>query len=80
MGDRRNALRLRQPRSQDPHQLRRQLRSGGVQIQSVGLTVRGSTTVVVVGVTGLTDAIRAELAGRYGDTIVVEEQAPIAPA
>ena len=56
------------------------LRAGGVQIQSVGLTVRGSTMVVVVGVTGLTDAIRAELASRYGDTIVVEEQAPIAPA
>jgi hypothetical protein len=57
-----------------------ELRSGGVQIQSVGLTVRGSTMVVVVGVTGLTDAIRADLVGRYGDTIVVEEQAPIAPA
>jgi hypothetical protein len=42
--------------------------------------VRGSTMVVVVGVTGLTDAIRAELVGRYGNTIVVGEQGPIAPA
>ena len=57
-----------------------ELRAGGVQIQSVGLTVRGSTMVVVVGVTGLTDVIRAELVGRYGDTIVIEEQGPIAPA
>ena len=57
-----------------------ELRSGGMLIQSVGLSVRRSSMVVVVGVTGLTDAIRAELVGRYGDTIVVEEQAPIAPA
>ena len=57
-----------------------ELRSGGVLIQSVGISVRGSTMVVVVGVTGLTDAIRADLVRRYGDTIVVEEQGPAAPA
>lgn len=57
-----------------------ELRSGGVLIQSVGIGVSGSTMVVVVGVTGLTDAIRAELVGRYGNTIVVEEQGPITPA
>ena len=56
------------------------LRASGVRIQSVGIGVTNSTMVVVVGVTGLTDAIRADLVGRYGDTIVVEEQAPIAPA
>jgi hypothetical protein len=57
-----------------------ELRSGGVLIQSTGLGVRGAMMVVVVGVTGLTDAIRAELVGRYGTTIVVEEQGPISPA
>ena len=33
--------------------------------------------VVVVGVTEVTDQIRAALVARYGDAIVVEEQAPI---
>lgn len=57
-----------------------ELRSNGVLIQSVGISVRTSVMVVVVGVTGVTDAIRAELTARYGDAIVVEEQPPITPA
>jgi hypothetical protein len=36
--------------------------------------------VVIVGVTGLTDEIRARLVARDGDTIAIEEQAPITPA
>lgn len=56
------------------------LKAAGIQIQSVGLAVRNSMMVIVVGVTGVTDAIRAELMRRYGDQIVVEEQGPIAPA
>jgi hypothetical protein len=39
-----------------------------------------SAMIVIVGVTGLTEAIRTELIGRYGDTIVVEEQASASPA
>lgn len=53
---------------------------GGAKVQSVGLTVRHSTMVVVVGVTGLTDEMRSQLTAKYGDGIVVEEQAPAVPA
>ena len=56
------------------------LRSNGIQVQSVGVGVRAAVMVVVVGVTGVTDQIRAALVARYGDAIVVEEQAPITPA
>jgi hypothetical protein len=57
-----------------------ELRSSGIAIQGVGIGVRASVMVVIVGVTGVTDAIRAKLIARYGDSIVVEEQAPITPA
>lgn len=56
------------------------LQSSGVHIVSVGIGVRASVMIVIVGVTGLTDAIRTELIGRYGDAIVVEEQASASPA
>jgi hypothetical protein len=56
-----------------------ELRSSGIAIQSVGIGVRASVTVVIVGVTGATDAIRARLIARYGASIVVEEQGPITP-
>jgi hypothetical protein len=56
------------------------LQSSGVHIVSVGIGVRASAMIVIVGVTGLTEAIRTELIGRYGDSIGVEEQAPITPA
>jgi hypothetical protein len=56
------------------------LQSSGVHIVSVGIGVRASAMIVIVGVTGLTEAIRTELIGRYGDTIVVEEQASASPA
>ena len=56
------------------------LRSGGVMISSVGLSVRAQVMVVIVGVTGVTPAIKADLASRYGDAIVVEEQGPLTPA
>lgn len=55
-------------------------RVGGITLQSVGLTVRSSRMVAIVGVTGLTDAMRADLIARYGDSVVVEEQGPITPA
>jgi len=56
------------------------LESRGVHVVSVGIGVRASVMIVIVGVTGLTEAIRTELIGRYGDAIVVEEQAPASPA
>jgi len=56
------------------------LQSSGVHIVSVGIGVRASAMIVIVGVTGLTEAIRTELIGRYGDAIVVEEQASASPA
>lgn len=56
------------------------LQSSGVHIVSVGIGVRASVMIVIVGVTGLTEAIRTELIGRYGDAIVVEEQASASPA
>ena len=54
-----------------------QLKSSGIKVVSVGIGVRAAATVVVIGVTGVTDEIRANLVARYGDTIVVEEQSPI---
>jgi hypothetical protein len=57
-----------------------ELRSSGIKIVSSGVAVRASVMVVIVGVTGLTDEIRARLVARYGDTIVIEEQGPITPA
>lgn len=56
-----------------------ELKASGIKIVSTGLSVRESVMVVIVGVTGLTDDIRARLVARYGDTIVVEEQGPITP-
>jgi hypothetical protein len=56
------------------------LQSSGVDIVSVGIGVRASVMTVIVGVTGLTEAIRTELIGRYGDAIVVEELASASPA
>jgi hypothetical protein len=56
------------------------LQSSGVHISSVGIGMRASVMIVIVGVTGLTEAIRTELVGRYGDAIVVEEQASASPA
>lgn len=57
-----------------------ELRSLGIEVQSVGVGLRSAVMVVIVGVTGLTDQIRASLVARYGDEIVVEEQGPITPS
>lgn len=56
-----------------------EFQSSGIHIVSAGIGVRASVMIVIVGVTGLTEAIRAELVARYGDSIVVEEQAPATP-
>jgi hypothetical protein len=56
------------------------LRAKGIELASVGLAVRNMQMVVLVGVTGLTDAIRHDLTARYGDSIVIEEEGPITPA
>jgi hypothetical protein len=56
-----------------------QLRSNGISIASAGIGVRKSVMVVIVGVTGLTDVIRAKLVAQYGSNIVIEEQAPAQP-
>jgi hypothetical protein len=56
------------------------LQSSGVHIVSIGIGVQASVMIVIVGVTGLTETIRTELVGRYGDSIVVEEQASASPA
>ncbi len=57
-----------------------ELSSSGIKIVGVGVGVRAAEMVVIVGVTGVTDEIRAGLVARYGDAIVVEEQGPITPA
>jgi hypothetical protein len=57
-----------------------EMRSNGISIAGAGIGVRNSVMVVIVGVTGLTDAIRTMLFSRYGSHIVIEEQAPAQPA
>jgi hypothetical protein len=52
------------------------LRSIGIVVTSVGIAVRADVSMVVIGVTGLTDSIRAQLVSRYGSSIVVEEGKP----
>jgi hypothetical protein len=65
-------LALQNQINQDWHALGAQ----GIKLSTTSYDViRG---VVVVGVTGLTEEIRRQLVGRYGD-IVVEEQGPIVP-
>lgn len=52
------------------------LQANGIPIVSVGIGVRADVTVVVVGVHGLTDQIRAKLVEWYGPAIVTEEDQP----
>lgn len=51
------------------------LQSSGIGIVSVAYSEKDE--VVVIGVTGVTEAIRRGLTERYGDAIRVEEQAPL---
>jgi hypothetical protein len=52
------------------------LQANGIPIVSVGIGVRADVTVVIVGVHGLTDQIRAKLVEWYGPAIVTEEDQP----